>query len=57
MKDKLTTKKGAANALEVSERTIDRMLAAGELTKLKIRGCVRVKVAEIKRLLGEEAPQ
>jgi excisionase family DNA binding protein len=54
MSDKLTSKKGAAQMFSVSERTIDRMLSSGELTKIKIRGCVRVKVAEIKRLLGEE---
>lgn len=57
MSNTLTSKKGAAKMFSVSERTVDRMLAAGELTKLKIRDCVRIKVAEIKRLLGEEAPQ
>lgn len=54
MNEHLVSKKIAASLFDVSERTIDRMLVSGELTKIKIRGCVRIKIAEIKRLLGEE---
>ena len=53
---KLISKKDAADVYGVSIRTIERMLASGQLTKIKIRGCVRVKLSEIRALLGEEAP-
>ena len=51
----LLSKKEAANMLGVSTRTIERMMTHGELAKIKIRGCVRARLSEIKQLLGEGA--
>ena len=55
MQDRLLSKKEAADMLGVSTRTIERMMTHGELMKVKIRGCVRARLSEIKQLLGEEA--
>ena len=52
---KLLSKQETADRFGVSTRTIERMFAHGELTKVKIRGCVRARLSEVKRLLGEEA--
>ena len=45
--DQLLTKKEVAEILAVSERTLDRMLARGKLTKVKVGGCVRLMANEI----------
>ena len=49
---KLLSKQEAASVLSVSTRTVERMFAHGELTKVKIRGCVRARLDEVQRLLG-----
>lgn len=51
MDKSLVNKGGAAEMLSVSVRTIERMMAAGQLTKVKIRGAVRLRVSEIKAFL------
>ena len=48
---KLLSKQDTASVLGVSTRTVERMFAHGELTKIKIRGCVRARLSEIKQLL------
>jgi excisionase family DNA binding protein len=45
--DQLLTKKEVAEILAVSERTLDRILARGKLTKVKVGGCVRLMANEI----------
>ena len=45
--DQLLTKKEVAGILAVSERTLDRILARGKLTKVKVGGCVRLMANEI----------
>jgi predicted DNA-binding transcriptional regulator AlpA len=37
----LMTKADVAEALGVTERTVDTISAAGDLPKIKVRGCVR----------------
>lgn len=53
MQKELISKKQAAEILSVSTRTVERMFANGELAKVKIRGCVRARLSEVKQLLGE----
>ena len=45
--DQLLSKKQVAEILAVSERTLDRILARGKLTKVKVGGCVRLMANEI----------
>ena len=49
---KLLSKQETADRFGVSTRTVERMFAHGELTKIKIRGCVRARLDEVQRLLG-----
>ena len=39
--------KSAARFLDVPEDTVRKWLQRGQLTRYKVRGCVRVKVAEL----------
>ncbi len=41
----------AARLLAVSERTVERMLEAGELTRVRVRGSVRVERDELEALI------
>ncbi|WPJ97641.1 helix-turn-helix domain-containing protein [Coraliomargarita algicola] len=50
--DILLTKKQASERLGVSERTIDRMIVNGELQRVRVRGCVRIRKSEIVQLIG-----
>jgi excisionase family DNA binding protein len=43
----------AAERLRVSERTIYRMIADGELEPSRFRGCTRIAATEVGRLLGQ----
>ncbi|MBT3637474.1 MAG: helix-turn-helix domain-containing protein [Opitutae bacterium] len=54
MHDRLMTKKQVAETLAVSERTLDRLLARGKLTKVKVGGCVRFRASEIDEVLKGE---
>jgi excisionase family DNA binding protein len=45
--DDLLTVAQAAALLTVSEATVRRMLASGELTRVEVRGCVRIKASEV----------
>lgn len=38
--------------LGVSRRTIERMVATGKLTKVKVRGAVRFRMSEIQNLMN-----
>ncbi|WP_425499840.1 excisionase family DNA-binding protein [Cerasicoccus fimbriatus] len=49
--DSLISKKEAAKRLVVSDSTINRMLRDRMLSKIKVRGCVRIPLAEIERIL------
>ncbi|QYY36463.1 helix-turn-helix domain-containing protein [Ruficoccus sp. ZRK36] len=48
---KLANKNEAAGLLEVSVSTINRMLRDGMLRKVKVRGCVRIPLEDIERIL------
>lgn len=54
-KKKLVNKKEAAEIMSVSVRTVERMLASSELTKVKVRGAVRIRIDEIDDMLGGQA--
>jgi excisionase family DNA binding protein len=54
MTRQLISKPQAANMFSVSVRTIERMLKHGELTKIKVRGCVRIPLAEVLNMLRKE---
>jgi excisionase family DNA binding protein len=47
----------AARVLQVSDRTLWRMIAAGDVRTVKLRGAVRIPVEEIERLCGAGAAQ
>jgi excisionase family DNA binding protein len=52
----LVTRAGVAAALKVSVRTVDRMLAAGEIKPVRMRGwSVRFSLAEVIRKLAATA--
>jgi len=42
----------AAKALDVSRRTIDRMIARGELAAIRIGKAVRIPLSELERLVS-----
>lgn len=44
----------AAQRLSVCRRTLERLIAGGQLRVVKLRGCTRVPMDEVKRLLGAE---
>lgn len=51
MNDKLLTKKEAAELLGVSSHAVDRMIVNGELQRVRVRGCVRIRRSEVERLI------
>ncbi|MES2659207.1 MAG: helix-turn-helix domain-containing protein [Verrucomicrobiota bacterium] len=52
--DRLITKPEAAERLGVKVRTVERLIAAGELQKQKIAGCVRLRLSQVLSLSGIE---
>ncbi len=48
------TYRRAAQALDVSERTVRRMVDRGELEGERLMGCPRVTVTSLMRRMGEE---
>ena len=50
--DELVSKQYAAVRYGVSVRTVEREISAGRLTKLKIRGCVRLRLSQVMQLAG-----
>ena len=53
LKGGLLRKQDAADLLACSLRTIDRLVASGELKRIKIRGGVRYREDEIRTLIQE----
>ena len=51
--EQFLTRRGLAAVLKVSVRTVDEMVAAGEITPVRIRGLVRFCLAEVVRELTE----
>lgn len=49
---KLVTRKQLAEALQVSVRTVDRMVKAGEIPALRVGHSVRFDLAEVLKVLG-----
>ena len=47
--ERFLTRRGLAAVLKVSVRTVDEMVAAGEITPVRIRGLVRFCLAEVVR--------
>lgn len=48
---KLITKKQAAELLSSSVRTVERIIASGDIDKIKIRGSVKVKLSQVMQLI------
>lgn len=44
-------RKQAAKALGLSERTLDRLIASGDLKAIRVRNCVLILAAEVRRYL------
>jgi excisionase family DNA binding protein len=40
-----------AEMFSVSQRTIDRLIASGKLPRVKIAGCVRIRLADAEKLI------
>jgi excisionase family DNA binding protein len=55
MRPLVTNKRGAALALSISTKTVDRLIADGKLSHVKIRGQVRIPIDEVERLARGEA--
>ena len=53
--EKLYTRKEAASALSISTVTLDRMIAAGELPRRKIRGAVRIPQGAVTAIITGKA--
>ena len=51
----LMTKADVAEALGVTERTVDTISAAGDLPKIKVRGCVRFAPAVVRAYIRQQA--
>ena len=50
-KDSLLEKKHVGNRLSLSLRTVDRLVASGELEKVKVRGAVRFRESDVEALI------
>ena len=55
-KDRLLKKKDVVNRLSLSARTLDRLVASGKLNKVCVRGAVRFRESEIKKLIEGGCP-
>ena len=51
----LLTKADVAEALGVTERTVDTIAAAGDLPKIKVRGCVRFAPSAVESYIQQQA--
>ena len=51
----LLTKKQVANLLACSERMVERLVASGTLTAVKIRGAVRFRLSDIEQIMMKGA--
>jgi hypothetical protein len=51
-KEQLVTRKEAGASLRLSLPTIDRMLAAGELTRIKVRERAFIRLSEIEAIIN-----
>ena len=54
MKQELISKQDAALIMGVSVRSVERLISRGMLEKIKILGAVRIKLSDVKKLIGEE---
>lgn len=50
---KLLNKRQASEILGISTRTLDRIVSARDLAKVKIRGAVRFRLSDVLKLAGE----
>jgi excisionase family DNA binding protein len=53
--DKLRTKKEAAETLSISSATLNRLLASGQIRRIKIRGAVRIPQSAIDEIINGTA--
>lgn len=52
--DRLLRKREVAELWACSNRTIERVAAEGKLTKIKIRGGVRFRESEVRKVIHKE---
>lgn len=52
--EQLLSRKDAAEKLNISVTTLDRMLRDGELHRLRIRGNVRIPLSSIRAIMSED---
>ena len=55
MEQKLVSKKQAAGILGVSVRSVERMVASGQLSKVKVLGSVKIRVRDLQDIVEEGA--
>lgn len=48
----LLKKREVAARLSVCARTVERLVAAGKLTRIKVRGAVRFRMSEVQNLMS-----
>ncbi len=53
--DRLLTKEEVAERLQVSPRTVDTLAAAGDIPRIKIRGCVRFHPGAVVAYIDRQA--
>lgn len=51
---KLLTKREAADLLRISERTLDRLRATGQIRVVRVRGAVRLSASEIEKFIAKQ---
>jgi excisionase family DNA binding protein len=50
--DRLVKKKEVASRLDCSARMVERLVASGKLTSVKIRGAVRFRLSDIEQIIA-----
>jgi excisionase family DNA binding protein len=55
LQDRLLTIESASEYLALSPRSTRRLIQAGMLEKIQLRGAVRVRLSDVARLIGTDA--
>lgn len=52
--EQMLNKKEVASMWHVCTRTVERLVSSGKLRKVKILGCVRCRLSDVRRIMGVE---